>query len=258
MIVMESFTLQASLVPAYRPPSCRRIYSDLMLFKDFLMTTHNVNTTTDTVRTSRFSSLLIGIFIDEDNALVECLLFCLEFYANFNEPRINFLTFALHPDIMFYEFLRATGHDYEVLLDFLVNDETSFLLYIIKYLRLKMYLGGLHSLATEACESGLKRQDIGRKIGERKVGSGEKVDVSCRSDSVLSEEICEHSCDVTDVQSKRSDSEYSDSDHVSDEMLRSINSVLKKLCSRVVRLHKAKLFPYNPEPLLKLLTALNL
>ncbi|KAJ8681768.1 hypothetical protein QAD02_017560 [Eretmocerus hayati] len=82
------------------------------------------------------SQWVVQMFHDQDDFLIEGMVCCLDianglFYIG---PQ-NELGNMLSPTLTFVQFIRAVSHDHDVLLDFLVSNETCFLLYLYRFLK---------------------------------------------------------------------------------------------------------------------------
>lgn len=83
---------------------------------------------------------VVQLFSDQDDALVEGMVCCLDVEVGLNLSGTsslvaNTLRAALSPTQTFAQFLRTVSHDHEVLLDLLVSNETCFLLYLLRFLK---------------------------------------------------------------------------------------------------------------------------
>ncbi|XP_075214148.1 protein lines homolog [Lycorma delicatula] len=80
---------------------------------------------------------VVQLFADQDDALVEGMVCCLDVTAGllYRESALPDLRLALSPAVTFVQFLRAVSHDSDVLLDLLVSNETCFLLYLLRLLK---------------------------------------------------------------------------------------------------------------------------
>ncbi|XP_058797701.1 protein lines [Phymastichus coffea] len=83
------------------------------------------------------SQWVVQMFHDQDDFLIEGMVCCLD-VANglfYRGPPQNDLGNMLSPAFTFVQFIRAVSHDHDVLLDFLVSNETCFLLYLYRLLK---------------------------------------------------------------------------------------------------------------------------
>ncbi|KAG8234901.1 hypothetical protein J437_LFUL015602 [Ladona fulva] len=94
---------------------------------------------------------VVSLFSDQDDALVEGMVCCLDVAVGLGGPGpipgvsagghgsalppSLFIRRALSPAATFLQFLHAVSHDAEVLLDLLVSNETCFLLYLLRFLK---------------------------------------------------------------------------------------------------------------------------
>ncbi|XKL63491.1 hypothetical protein PGB90_005855 [Kerria lacca] len=80
---------------------------------------------------------IVQLFTDQDDYLVESMICCLD-VARVLCYRNNYLPDLrkdLNPSETFLQFLHTVSFDWDVLLDFLVSNETCFLLYILNFLK---------------------------------------------------------------------------------------------------------------------------
>lgn len=86
---------------------------------------------------SPFTKILIHLFSEQDDYLIESMVCTLDItvgivYRNSVFPD---LIPMLNPILTFIEFLEVVSHDSDVLLDYLVSNETCFLLYLLRFLK---------------------------------------------------------------------------------------------------------------------------
>ncbi|XP_022125044.1 protein lines [Pieris rapae] len=84
-----------------------------------------------------FTKMLIHLFSEQDDYLIESMVCTLDItvgivYRNSMYPD---LIPMLNPITSFIEFLKVVSHDSDVLLDYLVSNETCFLLYLLRFLK---------------------------------------------------------------------------------------------------------------------------
>lgn len=84
-----------------------------------------------------FTKMLIHLFSEQDDYLIESMVCTLDItvgivYRNSMYPD---LVPMLNPIASFIEFLKVVSHDSDVLLDYLVSNETCFLLYLLRFLK---------------------------------------------------------------------------------------------------------------------------
>lgn len=84
------------------------------------------------------SQWIVQLLHDQDDYLVESMVCCLDvanglFYRG--APQNEILRNMLSPTLTFMQFISAVSHDYDILLDFLVSNETCFLLYLYRFLK---------------------------------------------------------------------------------------------------------------------------
>ncbi|KAL0131729.1 hypothetical protein PUN28_002939 [Cardiocondyla obscurior] len=83
------------------------------------------------------SQWVVQMFHDQDDFLIEGMVCCLDVAVGlfYRGPPQNDLGQMLSPTLTFVQFIRAVSHDPDVLLDLLVSNETSFLLYLLRFLK---------------------------------------------------------------------------------------------------------------------------
>ncbi|OXU19563.1 hypothetical protein TSAR_003107 [Trichomalopsis sarcophagae] len=84
------------------------------------------------------SQWVVRMFNDQDDFLIEGMVCCLDvanglFYRG--PPQNTDLANMLSPTLTFVQFIKAVSNHHEVLLDFLISNETCFLLYLLKFLK---------------------------------------------------------------------------------------------------------------------------
>lgn len=102
----------------------RRLETFLQNRMDFLPATH-------------FSKILIDLFGDQDDYLIEAMVCTLDVVIGFSYKKNEFpeLISMLNPVYIFLEFLIMIRHGSDLLLDLLVSNETCFLLYLLRFLK---------------------------------------------------------------------------------------------------------------------------
>lgn len=106
----------------------RQVLRDVETFlknrMDFLPATH-------------FSKILIELFGDQDDYLIESMVCTLDVVIGFSYPNNEFLELVamMNPVYVFLEFLVMIRHGSDLLLDLLVSNETCFLLYLLRFLK---------------------------------------------------------------------------------------------------------------------------
>lgn len=103
-----------------------------------IMCTTNV-TTIQYSSPSKFCSLLVVLFCDQDDELVEVLLLLLLLHQGMHRDisrseTVTNLQDQLNPHLLFFKFVQSIEFDHSVLLDLLISSETRFLEYIVHYL----------------------------------------------------------------------------------------------------------------------------
>lgn len=111
-----------------------------------------------------FSKILIHLFSDQDDYMIESMVCTLDitvgiYYRNSVFPD---LIAMLSPSFTFIEFLKVVSHDSDVLLDYLVSNETCFLLYLLRFLK---YVRRNWSTFVVSCET-TSGSSISRSINE--------------------------------------------------------------------------------------------
>ncbi|KAF5304624.1 hypothetical protein FQR65_LT07906 [Abscondita terminalis] len=86
---------------------------------------------------TQFSTLLINLFSDQDDYMIESMVCTLDITVGISYRNAVFpdLVNMLNPVYAFIEFLKVVSHDSDVLLDYLVSNETCFLLYLLRFLK---------------------------------------------------------------------------------------------------------------------------
>lgn len=84
-----------------------------------------------------FSKILIHLFSDQDDYMIETMVCTLDITVGISYRNAVFpdLIAMLNPTHSFIEFLKVVSHDPDVLLDYLVSNETCFLLYLLRFLK---------------------------------------------------------------------------------------------------------------------------
>lgn len=84
-----------------------------------------------------FCKILIHLFSDQDDYMIESMVCTLDITIGISYRNAVFpdLITMLNPIHSFIEFLRIVSHDSDVLLDYLVSNETCFLLYLLRFLK---------------------------------------------------------------------------------------------------------------------------
>lgn len=98
---------------------------------------HFIRTTMEFHPETAFTKMLIHLFSEQDDYLIESMVCSLDItvgivYRNSMYPD---LIPMLNPVSSFIEFLVVVSHDSDVLLDYLVSNETCFLLYLLRFLK---------------------------------------------------------------------------------------------------------------------------
>ncbi|CAG7837832.1 unnamed protein product [Allacma fusca] len=81
---------------------------------------------------------MVKLFSDQDDALVEAMLCSLDTFTGFHgrvQKTPPYLQTTLNPVVTFIAFARTVSEDRDVLLDLLMSNETSFLLYFLRFLK---------------------------------------------------------------------------------------------------------------------------
>nr|XP_022905079.1 protein lines [Onthophagus taurus] len=84
-----------------------------------------------------FSKILVQLFSDQDDYMIEAMVCTLDITIGISYRNAVFpdLVLMLNPVYSFVKFLNIVGHDSDILLDFLINNETCFLLYLLRFLK---------------------------------------------------------------------------------------------------------------------------
>lgn len=84
-----------------------------------------------------FSRILVQLFSDQDDYMIESMVCTLDITVGISYRNAIFpdLIVMLNPIHSFIEFLKIVSHDSDVLLDYLVSNETCFLLYLLRFLK---------------------------------------------------------------------------------------------------------------------------
>ena len=101
---------------------------------------------------SHFSKILIHLFEDQDDYLIEAMVCTLDVTVgiSFRNNAFPELVNMLSPVLTFLEFLRTISNSADLLLDLLVSNETCFLLYLLRFLK---YVRFNWSLFTASCRN---------------------------------------------------------------------------------------------------------
>lgn len=84
-----------------------------------------------------FSKVLVHLFSDQDDYMIEAMVCTLDITVGISYHNAVYpdLLVMLNPVHSFIEFLKIVSHDSGVLLDYLVSNETCFLLYLLRFLK---------------------------------------------------------------------------------------------------------------------------
>lgn len=84
-----------------------------------------------------FSKVLVHLFSDQDDYMIEAMVCTLDITVGISYHNAVYpdLLAMLNPVHSFIEFLKIVSHDSGVLLDYLVSNETCFLLYLLRFLK---------------------------------------------------------------------------------------------------------------------------
>ncbi|CAG9833698.1 unnamed protein product [Diabrotica balteata] len=84
-----------------------------------------------------FSKILVHLFSDQDDYMIEAMVCTLDITVGISYRNAVYpdLINMLNPIHSFIEFLKVVSHDPEILLDYLVSNETCFLLYLLRFLK---------------------------------------------------------------------------------------------------------------------------
>lgn len=100
---------------------------------------------------SKFSKILIRLLDDQDDYMIEAMVCALDVISciSYRGKPFPELVSVLNPVFIFLEFLEACSKSSEVLLDLLVSNETSFLLYLLRFLK---YVKSNWSMFEDSCK----------------------------------------------------------------------------------------------------------
>jgi protein Lines len=100
---------------------------------------------------SHFSKILIHLFDDQDDYLIEAMVCCLDVTSgiSFRNNAFPELVAMLNPVYTFLEFLKMISNSSDLLLDLLVSNETCFLLYLLRFLK---YIRINWSIFVQSCQ----------------------------------------------------------------------------------------------------------
>lgn len=106
-----------------------------------------------------FSKVLIHLFNDQDDYMIESMVCTLDITVGISYRNAVFpdLISMLNPVFSFIEFLRIVGHASDILLDYLMNNETCFLLYLLRFL--KYVRRNWSKFVTSCCDSSVNTRD---------------------------------------------------------------------------------------------------
>ncbi|KAK7912975.1 hypothetical protein WMY93_013186 [Mugilogobius chulae] len=198
-------------------------------------------------------SRLSSVFGEQDDDMMEAAKALLCIYLHHRQQETSpaplplwACSLGLNPHCHFLLLLRSLAFDHRVLLDFLISTETCFLEYFVRYLRLLRTDPEGFSAACSSLEV-QPRTEMGNRGSvstECALGAGQQCEVLLVDYSSSGEsdtEDVERTVDTDKAQDK-------------DTLLESAVRCLSLLLELVSRLHSKKLFPYNPNSLMKLLT----
>ncbi|GAB6025099.1 hypothetical protein CHUAL_010531 [Chamberlinius hualienensis] len=194
----------------------------------------------------------LTLFEDQDDNLIEALYNCLQIYSYLGIlHKVSATVYQFfNPHFLFLSFLGLIRNDYRVLLDFLISEETSFLLYFVKYL--KFLLGNFK----EFCSF----HDCANKSTECVSGT------NC-NDGVKNRTVNLVNYDISDDETESEDELQSDIEKVvtshnvkvisnvkqNSIVYKEIFDLFLQLTHTIERQMAKNLFPYDAKPLLKLL-----
>ncbi|XP_013403094.1 protein Lines homolog 1 isoform X2 [Lingula anatina] len=243
--------------------------------------------TLQTGTTFTWCQLLQEIFIDQDDLMVEAMLYLLVVYLRSQDSSPN-------PHLILSLFLSTISHDHTVLLDMLISPETCFLVYLVKYLKLVQHdwMGFQSSLGKDSTSSladmlliskeSAKSGNCSFWTSEESHSSGKKITNIVGNDE-LHEKTSADRCKTVSSKSKDTSHmeskcgftatvnlvDYSDSESEQDyegelernSMLSVRESALDQTLGVFIRLKMSlermsvqNLIPFNVHPLLKLIS----
>lgn len=202
--------------------------------------------------------ILLDAFIEQDDQLIDLLHFLQIIHQHFNK-RLSIFTYfesyfpeflsyintLMDPHIIFYNFLKKIHFDYSVLLDFLVSNETNFLLYFLTYLKIcnASFNQMVSSLQMAESQDHKERAIQLKEVAEKNLQYALKKlnSLEINSDSESS---------INLLEGYDSMEEYDEfEDH--EDPFEKVMTVIIQLRIRLTNADKKKLLPYNSAPLLK-------
>lgn len=92
---------------------------------------------------TRLAQWVVQMFTDQDDYLMESMICCLDVFTGlccrnngrYDDNALVDLSHILNPNVTFLQFLQTVSFSSNVLLDFLISNETCFLFYFLRYLK---------------------------------------------------------------------------------------------------------------------------
>lgn len=121
---------------------------------------------------SHFSKILIHLLNDQDDYLIEAMVCALDVTHVFSFRNNSFpqLVAMLNPVYTFLEFLNTISNDYQIVLEFLVSNETCFLLYLLRFLRFIRSNWSMFINSCQTFESTASSNENGNNTLDRAMG----------------------------------------------------------------------------------------
>lgn len=121
---------------------------------------------------SHFSKILIHLLNDQDDYLIEAMVCALDVTHVFSFRNNSFpqLVTMLNPVYTFLEFLNTISNDYQIVLEFLVSNETCFLLYLLRFLRFIRSNWSMFINSCQTFESNASSNENGNNTLDRAMG----------------------------------------------------------------------------------------
>ncbi|KAL5286252.1 LINS family protein [Megaselia abdita] len=121
---------------------------------------------------SHFSKILIHLLNDQDDYLIEAMVCALDVTHVFSFRNNSFpqLVAMLNPVYTFLEFLNTISNDYQIVLEFLVSNETCFLLYLLRFLRFIRSNWSMFINSCQTFESNAGANENGNNTLDRAMG----------------------------------------------------------------------------------------
>lgn len=123
---------------------------------------------------SPFVESFIDIFVDQDDALIEALLCLLDIHVALSVLSSSGNQSECHPITLFEHFMERCSWDTSIIIDFLLSNETCFLLYFLRFIKfyskpisrslasekLNVFINEVHNSLSKLARNGLFPYDI--------------------------------------------------------------------------------------------------